>query len=173
MTTCWILSQQELNISNCIVQLPKIEKTYVHHILSHCSGRDHVPSDKPKLKSRMCLFIITQKDGTPFDATSVTKEDIVEMCIKMGYTHPLGVLHYSVMELIALFCSTEEMQHATCRAIKATELQEGAISLRDVAYIIAVGGDSSKLQSPPSEEEGEPHSSHDNPHQVGKCVISK
>ena len=32
------------------------------------------------------------------------------------------------------------------------------------AYIVAVGGDSSKLQSPPSEEEGESHSPHDNPH---------
>ena len=144
------------------------------------SGRDCVPSDKPKLKSRMCLFVITQKDGTPLDATSVTKEDIVEMCIKMGHTHPLGVLHYSTTELIALFCSTEEMQCTTCGAIKVMELWEEAIAVRALApsethvkaCIIAVGGDSSKLQSPHSEEEGEPHLPHDNPHPSGGNAAS-
>ena len=64
------------------------------------SGRDHVPSNDSNLKSRMCLFIITGKDGTPLDATSVTEEDIVEMCIKMDHTHPLGVLHDSAMESV-------------------------------------------------------------------------
>ena len=136
-------------------------------------GRDHVPSD---LKSRMCLFVITWKDGTPLDATSVVEEDNIEMCIKMGHTRPLGVLHYSAMELVALFCSTKDMQCTTHGAIKATELAVKAIAIRAVApsethvkaYIIAVGGDSSKLQSPPSEEEGEPHSPTDNPHTSGE-----
>ena len=61
-------------------------------------------------------------------------------------------------------------------AVKVTELQEESIAIRAVApsethvkaYIIAVGGDSSKLQSPPSEEEEEPHSPHDNPHPSGE-----
>ena len=35
-------------------------------------------------------------------------------------------------------------------------------------YMQAVGGDPSKLQSPPSEEEGEPHSTTDNPHPSGE-----
>ena len=117
------------------------------------SGRDHVPSDESNLKSRMCLFVITQKDGTLLDATSVVEEDIVKMCVKMGHTHLLGVLCYSAMESVALFCSTEDMQSVTCRAIKVTELQGEAIAIRAVApskthvkaYIIAVGGDSSKL----------------------------
>ena len=94
----------------------------------------------------------------------------------MGHTHPLGVLHYSAMESVALFCSTEEMQCVTHGAIKVTELWGKAIAIRAVApsethvkaYIIAVGGDSLKLQSPPSEEEGEPHSPHDNPHPSGE-----
>ena len=140
------------------------------------SGRDHVPSNEPKIKSRMYLFIITWKDGTLFDATSVTKEDIIKMCVKLGHTHPLGVLHYSTMELVALFHSTEAMQHTTCGAVKVTELWEEAIAVWAVApsenyvkvYIIAVGGASSKLQSPPSEEEGGPHSPHDNPHPSGE-----
>ena len=116
-------------------------------------------------------------DGTQLDATSVTEEDIIEMCIKMGHTHPLGVLHYSVMEWVALFCSTEEMQHATHRAIKAMELRDEAITIRALAlllthvkaYIMTMCGDHSKPQSPPSEEVGELHSSHDNPHPSGRA----
>ena len=81
------------------------------------SGRDCVPSDKSNLKSRMCLFVVTRKADTQLDATSATEEDIVEICVKWGHTHPLGVLHYSAMELVTLFHSTEEMQHATCRAV--------------------------------------------------------
>ena len=103
-----------------------------------------------------------------------TKEDIVETCIKMGHTHPLGVLCYSMMELVASFCSTEEMQHATHGAVKATELWGEVIAIRAVApsethvkaYFIAVRGYSSK----PSEEEGEPHPPHDNPHPSGEIL---
>ena len=142
------------------------------------SGRDHVPSDESNLKSRICLFVITRKDGTPLNATSVTDEDIVEMCVKMGHTHPLDVLHYSAMDSVALFHSTEEMQHATHGAIKAMELWEEAIAIRAVApsvthvkaYIMTVHGDHSKPQSPPSEEEGEPHSPHDNSYPSGETL---
>ena len=68
------------------------------------------------------MFIVTRKDGTPFDVTSVTEEDIMEICMTWGYTHPLGVLWYLVTELVALFHTTEEMQWASHSAIKATEL---------------------------------------------------
>ena len=144
------------------------------------SDRDCAPSDESNLKSRMCLFVVTWKDGTPLDATSVAEEDIIKMCIKMGHTHLLGVLHYFTMESAPLFHSTEDMQCTTHGAIKATELWGEAIAIRAVApsethvkaYItyIAVGLDSSKLQSPPLEEEGEPHSPPDNPHPSGKTL---
>ena len=99
------------------------------------------------------------------------EKDIIKMCIKMGHIHPLGVLHYSAMELVALFHSTEDMQHATHRAIKVTVLQGEAIAIRAVApsethvkaYIIAVGGDSLKLPSPPSEAPDNPHPSGETP----------
>ena len=57
-------------------------------------GRDPVPTDDPTLKTRMYVFIIMQKDGTPFDVTSVMEEDIVQLCMTLGHTHPLGVLQY-------------------------------------------------------------------------------
>ena len=40
----------------------------------------------------MCLFILTEKDGTPFDVTSESEEDIMEICIILGHTHPMSVL---------------------------------------------------------------------------------
>ena len=74
------------------------------------SGRDQVPSNDPHLKTRICIFIVTRKDGTLLDVTSVSEEDIVEICVTLGHIHPLGVLQFSVMELVAMFCTTEEMQ---------------------------------------------------------------
>ena len=55
-------------------------------------GRDPVPTNDPTLKARMCVFIIMQKDGTPFDVTSITEEDIMQICMTLGHIHPLGVL---------------------------------------------------------------------------------
>ena len=122
-------------------------------------GRDKVPSDDPHLKTKMYVFIVTRKDGTLLDVTSVTEEDIVEICITLGHTHPLGVLRYLATELVALFCMTEEMHQASCSAIKATELQDEPIAVRTMAplehhiraYITVVGGDPSKPCSLPSE----------------------
>ena len=68
-------------------------------------GRDQVPSDDAHLKTRICVFIVTRKDGTLLDVTSVSEEDIVEICVTLGHTHPLGVLQYSATELVALFCT--------------------------------------------------------------------
>ena len=55
-------------------------------------GRDPVPTNDPTLKARMCVFIIMHKDGTPFAVTSVTEEDIMQICMTLGHIHPLGVL---------------------------------------------------------------------------------
>ena len=70
-----------------------------------------------------------KKDGAPLDVTSVSEEDIVEICVTLRHTHPLGVLWYLVMELVALFHTTEEMQQASCAAIKATELWDKPIAI--------------------------------------------
>ena len=139
------------------------------------SGRDWTPSDESNLKNQMCLLVLTRQDGTPFNATSLSEEDIVEICIRQGHTHPMGVLCYLAMELVALFCSTQDMQHTTCRAIKAMVLQDESIAIRAMApsethiraYMKAIEGDPSKPQPPPSEEEGNP-SPTDNSHPSGE-----
>ena len=73
-------------------------------------GRDQVPSDDPHLKTRICIFIVTRKDGTTLNVTSVSEEDIIKKCVTVGHTHPLGVLWYLAMESVALFHTTEEIQ---------------------------------------------------------------
>ena len=67
------------------------------------------------------------------DASSVTEEDINEICIKMGHVHPLGVLHYSATESVVLFHLTDELQHATHRIMKAMELWGEAITVKTMA----------------------------------------
>ena len=112
------------------------------------SGRDPVPTDDPTLKAWMCIFIIIHKDGTPFEVTSITEEDIVQFCMILGHIHPLGVLWYSATESVVLFHMAEEMQWASHGAIKVTTLHDKLIAIRIVAptephiraYITVGGG---------------------------------
>ena len=92
------------------------------------------------------------KDGTPFDVTSVTEEDIVQICVTLGHIHPLGVLQYLATESVALFCMVEELQWASHGAIKVMELCNEPIAIKIVApmeshirvYITVGGGYPSK-----------------------------
>ena len=81
----------------------------------------------------MCLVLPTRRDGTPMDASSVTEEDIIEICITVGHIHPLGVLCYSTTELVVLFHTTDKLQHATCRMVKAMEFWDEAITVKAMA----------------------------------------
>ena len=94
------------------------------------------------------------------------EEDILEICVTLGHTHSLGVLWYSAMESVALFHMAEEMQWASCSAIKAIDLRDEPVVIWVMAplehnievYIAIAGGDHSKPWSLPSEEEGDPNS---------------
>ena len=98
------------------------------------SGRDHdAPSAKVIFKTELCLVSLTRRDGTLMDASSVSEEDIIEICITKGYTNPLGVLCYSTMELVVLFSSTDELQCTTHRIVKVMELQGEAITVKAMA----------------------------------------
>ena len=96
----------------------------------------------------MCVITLTKRDGTPFNVTSIQEEDIMEIYVWLGHTHPLGVLHYTIMESIILFCSTDDLQWATHRAKKVMELHEEVIVIRAtnpstthvMAYMAVVGG---------------------------------
>ena len=132
----------------------------------------------PILKVECAFLSLHRKMALHLMPPLSQKRTSLKCALKWAHTHPLGVLHYSTMELVALFHSSEDMQCATHRAIKATESQDEAIAIRAVApsethvkaYIMAVRGDHSKPQSPPSEGEGEPNSPPDNPHPSGETL---
>ena len=44
------------------------------------------------------------------DASSISEEDIMEICMKKGHTHPLGVPRYLAMESVVLFGTTEDLK---------------------------------------------------------------
>ena len=56
------------------------------------------------------------------DDSSISEEDIVEICMKKGHTHPSGVLHYSAMESIVLFGTMEDLKHASHGLVDIMEL---------------------------------------------------
>ena len=56
------------------------------------------------------------------NASSISEEDIVEICMKKGHTHPLGVLCYLAMESIILFSTTEDLNCASCGLVDMMEL---------------------------------------------------
>ena len=146
------------------------------------SARDWVPFDEPHLQNQMCIFVLMKRDGTPFDVTSVLEEDIIEICIRLGHTHPLGVLCYLVTESIALFWSADDMQCTTCRVTKVMILCEESIAVRTSApsemhvraYMIVMNGKPSGTQPLPLDREEEVHSPTSNPQPGGEiCDISK
>ena len=52
------------------------------------------------------------------------------ICIRLGQTHPKGVLGYSAVKLVMLFHSMDEMLATACGVIKAIAFHEEPIRLR-------------------------------------------
>ena len=90
---------------------------------------DHIPGDEVELFNCMCVLVLTRGNGTPFDAASIHEEDITELCIEMGQTHPKGVLQFSATELVVLFHSMDEMLVMACGVTKAMALHKEPIWL--------------------------------------------
>ena len=73
------------------------------------AARDDIPSDVANLSNCMCIFVLTKSDGTLFNASSILEEDIIEMCIQFGHTHPEGVLWYSAIKSVMLFHAADKL----------------------------------------------------------------
>ena len=64
---------------------------------------DHTVGNDSKLLNHMYILVIARGDGIPFHATSIQEEDIIELCVKVGQTHPIGVIWLSAMESVILY----------------------------------------------------------------------
>ena len=67
------------------------------------------------------------------DASSISEEDIMEICVKKAHTHPLGVLHYSAMESVIPFCPADELKCVSCGIVEIMELWDKAIMVKAMA----------------------------------------
>ena len=78
-------------------------------IVTASEARDETPSDDVDLHNHMCILVLIRGDGTLFHATYIQEEDIIEICVQLGHTHPEGVLRYLAMESVVLFHSVDDM----------------------------------------------------------------
>ena len=67
------------------------------------------------------------------DASSISEDDIIEICVKQGCTHLLGVLHYSPAESVMLFLTADDLKHASCDITRETKLHDEAIMVKAMA----------------------------------------
>ena len=67
------------------------------------------------------------------DASSMTEEDIMEICIGRAHVHPIGVLQYSMAELVVLFRNLEDVNRAHLTLPDMMELWDEAITVQTMA----------------------------------------
>ena len=92
------------------------------------------------------------------DASSISEEDIAEICVKKGHTCPLGVLHYSAMESVILFSTAEDLECVSCGLVDMTELQNHAITVATLAPTKAhIASFAMVWHLKPIIRDGEPH----------------
>ena len=92
------------------------------------------------------------------DASSISEEDIMEICIQRAHTHPLGVLWYSTAESVLLFGSLKDVNHAHHTLLDVMELCNEAITVGTVAPTKAhIAAFTKMWHSNPTTGDGEPH----------------
>ena len=141
---------------------------------------NHIPGDEVELLNCMFVLVLTRGDGTPFDAISIQEEEIMELCIELGQTHPEDVLWYSVADLVVLFHSADKMLVMAHGVIKGYTLPEEPIWLHTSpplpphvrAYVVVRDGEPSGTQSLTPDREEVPHHPLVIPTQMGGPHIS-
>ena len=92
------------------------------------------------------------------DASSISEEDIIEICVKQGCTCPFGVLRYSAVESVVLFLTMDNLKHATCNITGDTELHDEAIMVKAMAPTEAhMSAYATVWHAKPSKGGGRPH----------------
>ena len=92
------------------------------------------------------------------DASSISEEDIIELCVKQGHTHLLGVLHCSAVESVVLFLTTDNLKCATRDIAGDTELCNEAIMVKTIAPTEAhLSAYTTVWHAKPSKGGGRPH----------------
>ena len=125
---------------------------------STTESRDQEDPSSNSLCNRLLLITITKGDGTPMDASSISEEDIIEICIQRVHTHPLGVLQYSAADSVILFANFNDVHRAHHTLLDMMELSDEAITVQTMALAEAhIAAFTTMWHSNPTAGDGEPH----------------
>ena len=100
-------------------------------------SRDREVPSPDSLQDKLLVVSIIMGDGTPLDASSISEEDIVELCIRRVHTCPLGVLRFSVADSVVLFANVTDVTHAHQVLPDVTEFHDEAITVWAMAPVEA------------------------------------
>ena len=95
--------------------------------------RDWEVPSPDSLQDKLLVVSINRGDGTPLDASAITEEDIVEICVQRAHTDPLGVLQFSVAESVILFGNVTDVNRAHRTLPEVKEFQDEAITVWTMA----------------------------------------
>ena len=96
-------------------------------------SRDCEVQSSDPLPDKLLVVSIAKRDGTPLDASSILEEDIVELCIGRAHTCPLGVLRYSVVDLVVFLSSAADVNCTQRALLDITEFRDEAIAIWTMA----------------------------------------
>ena len=96
------------------------------------SREQEVPSPE-SFQNRLLLVPITRGDCTPLDASFISEEEIIEICIRWAHIRLLGVLQYSMMELVVFHQNIKDLNCTLCTLLDVTEFHNEAVTVWTMA----------------------------------------
>ena len=96
-------------------------------------SRDREVQSPDPLPDRLLVISISKRDGTPIDASSISEEDIVELCIGRAHTRPLGVLRYSAADSVVFLSSAADVSRTQRALLVVMEFGDESVAIRTVA----------------------------------------
>ena len=96
-------------------------------------SRDWEVQSPNSWQDRLLVVSITKRDGTLLDASSISEEDIVELCVRRAHTHPLGVLWYSMEDSVILFSNVADVNSTQRVLPDVTEFHNEAVMTQTMA----------------------------------------
>ena len=100
---------------------------------SATSSRDREVQSPDPLPDKLLVVSIVKRDGTLLDASSILKEDIVELCVRRAHTHLLGMLWYSAADSVVFLNDAAAVDRTQQALLDVTEFGDEAIAIRTMA----------------------------------------
>ena len=96
-------------------------------------SRDREVQSPDSFPDKLLVVSIAKGDGTLLDASSISEEDIVELCVRRAHTHPLGVLQYSMVDSVILFNNVTDVNRTQHVLPDMMEFRDEAITIWTMA----------------------------------------